>query len=95
MAETKQLKADSNGIARAIESIKETLGKEGNLVKAVKIPDGGWEVELEVIEQSDFMKKIGIPKPVYDKNIYRVVLTKSSEISHYERKSQRTGGGQE
>ncbi|MEK9132285.1 MAG: hypothetical protein AAB606_01060, partial [Patescibacteria group bacterium] len=75
--ETKQLKTDSpnqsnlgtgqaKGIAKAMAYIKEALGKsgkEGDIVKAIKQKDG-WEVEIEVVEQSKYMQRIGITKPV-------------------------------
>lgn len=82
----------SKGIARAVEFIKEILGKEGDIVKADKT-DKGWEVEVEVIEQSEYMKRIGIPKPVYDKNVYRVILDQNFGLVSYERKSQKPSGG--
>jgi hypothetical protein len=82
----------SKGIAKAVEFMKEMLGKEGDIVKANKT-DNGWEVEIEIIEQSEYMKKIGIPKPVYDKNIYRVILDQNFELVSYERKSQKPSGG--
>ncbi len=94
MAEEKtQSKISSKGIAKAVEFIKEMLGKEGSVVKATKTAEG-WEVEVEVIEQSEYMKRIGIPKPVYDKNVYRVILDKNFELVSYERKSQKPSGGQ-
>lgn len=80
------------GIAKAILTIKETLGKEGEIIKAEKT-EGGWEIEIEVIEQSEYMKRIGIPKPVYDKNVYRVLLNRNFEFISYERKSQKPSGG--
>ena len=81
----------SKGIAKAVEFMKEMLGKEGTIVKANKT-DKGWEVEIEIIEQSEYMKKIGIPKPVYDKNIYRVILDQNFELVSYERKAQKPSG---
>ena len=93
--ETQQLKTDSKGIAKAMAYIKEALGKagkEGDIVKATKTDDG-WEVEIEVVEQSAYMKKIGISKPVYDKNVYRVLLDRNFELVSYERKSQKPFGG--
>ena len=57
--EKKQL----TGIARAVSAAKEALDKEGEIVKAIKT-DNGWDVEIEVVEQSEYMKKIGILKPV-------------------------------
>ena len=72
MAEEKEekiiIKTGQRGIARAVEFLKETLGKEGDIIKATK-SDTGWELEIEVVEQSEYMKRIGIAKPVYDKNV--------------------------
>lgn len=85
--ETKQLKTDSKGIVRAVAFLKEILGKEGDIIKATK-SDTGWEVEIEVVEQSEYMKRIGIAKPVYDKNVYQVVLDQNFDLVSYERKSQ-------
>ena len=53
--EKQQLKSSSKGIVKAVEFIKEMLGKEGSVVKADKT-DKGWEVEVEVIEQSEYMR---------------------------------------
>lgn len=71
--------------------LRDMLGKEGDIIKADKT-DKGWIVEVEVIEQSEYMKKIGIPKPVYDKNVYRVILDQNFELVSYERKSQKPSG---
>ncbi len=87
-----QLATGAQGIAKAAVFLKEMLGKEGSLIKATK-KDDGWEVEIEVVEQSEYMKRIGIAKPVYDKNVYRVVLDKNFELIAYDRKSQKPSGG--
>ena len=79
------------GIEKALEFVKTTLEREGNIIKAVKTGDGGWEVEVEVIEPSEYMKKIGIPKPVYDKHVYRVIVDKDCTVTSYERTSQPSG----
>lgn len=89
------IQKNAGSIAKAIAFIKETLEKEGDVVRAVKTPDGGWEVEVEVIEQSEYMKRIGIPKPIYDKNVYRVILDKDLNVNSYERKPQKPGGSQQ
>jgi len=82
---TDSQKTDSHGIAsRATESIKKLLGKEGKIIKLNKT-NQGWEIEIEVIEVSEHMKKIGIPTPVYDKDIYQVILDQDFEVIHYER----------
>ncbi len=90
MAE-KKLQSQKKGIAKAVEFIKEIIGKEGNIVKAAKT-ESGWEVEIEVIEQSEYMKKIGIPKPVYDKNVYCVILDQNFDLVSYERRAQKPFG---
>ena len=82
----------AKGVEKAVEFIKEKFGKEGSIVKAVK-NENGWEVEIEVVEQSEYMKRIGIPKPVYDKNIYRVILDHNFDLISYERKSRKPSGG--
>lgn len=85
------IQKSATGIAKAIAFIKDTLGEEGRVIKAVKTADGGWEVEVEVIEQSEYMKRIGIPKPVYDKNVYQVIMDKDFNVNSYERKSRTPG----
>lgn len=82
----------AEGPAKAVEMIKEMLGIEGSITKATK-SDDGWEVEIEVVERSEYMKRIGIPKPVYDKNIYRVILDRNFGLVSYERRSQKPFGG--
>jgi len=94
-AEKRQLQMGEKSMTKAVQFIKEALGKEGDIIKTVKTTDGGWEVEIEVIERSEYMKKIGITKPVYDKNVYRVVLDKNFNITSYEKKSQKPGSSQE
>lgn len=79
----------AKGIAEAISTAKELLGKEGKIVKAEKTA-GGWEIEIEVVEQSEYMKKIGISKPVYDRDIYHVVLDQDLNLLSYERQGQKS-----
>lgn len=85
-------KRDLRGAAAAVKFLRDTLEKEGEIVKAAQTPEGGWEVEVEVIEPSEYMKRIGIPKPVYDRHIYRVVLDRAGEVSAYERKDAKPFG---
>ena len=89
---TQPLKTGATGIAKAAAFLKETLGKEGDLIKAVKIDDG-WEVAIEVVEPSAYMKRIGIAKPVYDKNVYRVLLDRNFDLISYDRQGQKPTGG--
>lgn len=78
----------SKGVAKAVGLLKEMICREGEIIKATKTKDG-WEVSIEVIEPSAYMKKIGIPKPVYDKNVYRVILDQDMELVSYEREGQK------
>lgn len=80
------------GAAAAVRFLRDTLEKEGEVIKAEQTPEGGWVVEVEVIEASEYMKKIGVPKPVYDKNIYRVVLNAGGEVAGYERRAAKPSG---
>lgn len=86
---SKPCAGQTNGIAKATSAIKEILNKEGEVVKATTT-DSGWEIEFEVVEQSEYMKKIGIPKPVYDKNLYYVLLDHNFNLLSYERKGQKS-----
>jgi hypothetical protein len=84
-------RVQSKGIAKAVSIIKEILDKEGEIIRAEKTNDG-WDVEIEVVEQSEYMKRIGISKPVYDKNVYHVVLDQNFNLLSYERKGQKPSG---
>lgn len=61
-----------------------TLGKEGTIVKITKT-QGGWEAEVEIIEESEYIKALGIPKKVLDKNLYEVRLDEKLDVISYER----------
>lgn len=86
---------DSQGtLQKAIREIvkffKETLDADGTVIKTERAHDGGWEAEAEVIEKSAHMRKIGVSKPVYDKNFYRIHLDKNLNVISYERKTQKS-----
>jgi len=68
-----------------VEFLKHTLNvQDVKVIKATKVDDG-WDTEAEVYEESSFIKSLGLPTRVQDKNIYRVKLTDSLEIESYER----------
>jgi len=70
------------------EFLKKTLNvKDVKVIKAVKVGDG-WEAETEVYEESSFIKALGLPTRVQDRNIYAVKLNSSLEVESYERKEQ-------
>lgn len=66
--------------------LKRTLSvKDTKVVKISKMPDG-WEGEVEVYEESSFIKSIGLPTKVKDCNIYKIKVDDDLEIQSYERK---------
>lgn len=70
-----------------VEFLKKTLNvEEVRVIKAVKVSDG-FQTEAEVYEESSFIKSLGLPTNVQDRNIYNVKLNKDQEIESYEQKS--------
>jgi len=70
-----------------VEFLKNTLHvEEVKVIKATKVDDG-WETEAEVYEESSFLKSVGLPTKVQDKNIYVVKLSDSLEVESYERQA--------
>jgi len=69
------------------EFLKKTLNvKDVKVIKTAKVSDG-WEAEAEVYEESSFIKSLGLPTRVQDRNIYAVKLDEGLEVQSYERKS--------
>jgi len=81
--------ADIEEAKKAVaEFLKKTLNvKDVKVIKASKVGDG-WESEAEVYEESSFIKSLGLPTRVQDRNIYVVKLNESLEVESYERKGQ-------
>ncbi len=70
------------------EFLKKTLNaKDVKVIKVTSIGDG-WETEAEVYEESSFIKSLGLPTRVQDRNFYGVKLNNNLEVESYER----TGG---
>lgn len=68
--------------------LKKTLVvKDVKVIKVAKAGDG-WEAEAEVYEESSFIKALGLPTRVQDRNIYSVKLNKNLDVESYERKEQ-------
>ncbi len=61
-----------------------------NDVKVIKVAKVGasWEIEAEVYEESSFIKSLGLPTRVKDRNIYFVKLNESFEPEFYKRRRQ-------
>lgn len=71
---------------KAGEFLKKTLGvKDARVVKAAKADDG-WEVEVEVYEESSFIKSLGLSTRVQDRNFYTIKLNAELEVESYERR---------
>lgn len=69
--------------------LKKTISvKDIKVIKATKVNDG-WETEAEVYEESSFIKSLGLPTRVQDRNIYTVKLDDNLDVQSYERKSQK------
>jgi hypothetical protein len=67
------------------EFLKETLNVK--VIKASMAGDG-WEGEAEVYEESSFIKSLGLPTRVQDRNFYEVKLNDSLEVESYGRKGE-------
>ena len=68
---------------------KKTLGKDSKVIKIAKTQDG-WTGEAEVYEESSFIKSLGLPTRVQDRNIYEIKLTDNLEVTSYARKEEVT-----
>jgi hypothetical protein len=64
--------------------LKEILNKEGTIIKTGKTAEG-WEAWVEVIEVSEYIKALGIPTTVRDRNLYEIKLDHNLEVLSYER----------
>jgi hypothetical protein len=70
------------------EFLKKVLNvKEVRVIRIAKVGDG-WQSEAEVYEESSFIKSIGLPTRVRDRNIYAVKLNNSLEVESYKRDGQ-------
>jgi arginine deiminase len=67
------------------EFLKKALNVEEIRVIRVAKADDGWDTEAEVYEESSFLKSLGLPTRVQDRNIYTVKLNDSLEVESYER----------
>ena len=67
--------------------LMEVLKKEGTIIKTTKTSEG-WELQVEVIEESAYMKALGIPARVMDRNVYEAKLSDDLEVVSFERVGQ-------
>ncbi len=69
----------------AAEFLQRILGADGVRVVGINKVNEVWDVEAEVFEESAFLKALGLPSRVKDKNLYRVRLSAALEVESYER----------
>ncbi len=67
------------------EFLHRVLGADSVRVVAVNKAAEVWDVEAEVFEESAFLKALGLPSRVKDKNLYRVKLNGAMQVESYER----------
>lgn len=81
--------ADVIQVGKAVaDFLKSTLNvKDVKVIKVTKA-DEGWETEAEVYEESSFIKALGLPTRVQDRNFYEVKLTDRLEVESYGRKDE-------
>jgi len=81
---------DIEGVREVVSKfLKKNLNvKDAKIIRTVKVIDG-WETEAEVYEESSFIKSLGLPTRVQDRNIYAVKLDDNLEVQSYERRSQK------
>ncbi|MCK9426994.1 MAG: hypothetical protein M0Q21_13265 [Ignavibacteriaceae bacterium] len=69
-----------------IKFLQSTLGaKDVKIIKVLK-KGNAWETEAEVYEESSFIKSLGLPTRVMDRNYYTVTLNENMSIEFYKRK---------
>jgi len=66
---------------------EKTLGRDSKVIKIAKTEDG-WIGEAEVYEESSFIKSLGLPSRVQDRNTYEVKLTNTLEVTSYARQEE-------
>jgi alcohol dehydrogenase YqhD (iron-dependent ADH family) len=68
-----------------VEFLQKALDvKDVKVIGATKI-DNQWHIEAEVYEENSFLKSLGLPTKVQDRNIYEVRLSDNLEVESYER----------
>ncbi len=72
-------KAASDFLMQALHAI------EVRIIGVKRIPEG-WEAQAEVYEESAFIKALGLPTRVRDRNLYVVLEDDQMEVTSFERK---------
>jgi hypothetical protein len=66
---------------------EKTLGRNAKVIKITKSEDG-WIGEAEIYEESAFIKSLGLPSRVQDRNTYEINLSNTLEVTSYARKEE-------
>lgn len=75
-------------VGKAIKDFfKKTLGSDSKVIKVARSEDG-WIGEAEIYEESAFIKSLGLPTRVQDRNIYEINLDDKLEVLSYGRKGE-------
>ncbi len=72
-------KAASDFLMQALHAV------EVHVIGVKRIPEG-WEAQAEVYEESAFIKALGLPTRVRDRNLYVVMEDNQLEVTSFERK---------
>ncbi len=62
--------------------IKEHISQEFKIIQ-IKKTEEGWVGEFEIFEDSAFIKALGLPAKVKDRNLYEIKLTDEFEVVSY------------
>ncbi len=71
---------------KLVDFVGSMTGGTAKLVKLEKIPEG-WLGYAEVYEESAFIKSVGLPSRVMDRNIYEVKMNPALEVIAFARKT--------
>jgi len=63
--------------------LKNTLKKSDVKVIRITKEDYGWSGDAEIYEESSFIKSIGLPTRVQDRNIYYIKLNDELDVNSY------------
>lgn len=70
-------------VRAAIEDfLKKTINKNVRVIRITK-EDDGWSGDAEIYEESSFIKSLGLPTRVQDRNIYYVKLNDELDVISY------------
>ena len=68
---------------------KNTLKKNSKIMRITKEEDG-WSGDAEIYEESSFIKSIGLPTKVQDRNIYEIKLNDELDVMSYGLKEEKS-----